>query len=57
MPYMSEFQLCEKILVFDINVRICFMSSLDINREGQRDISITKVGMLHQKASYYRLFN
>ena len=28
MPHMNGFQLCEKILVIDINVRVCFMSSL-----------------------------
>jgi CheY-like chemotaxis protein len=38
MPHMNVFQLCEKILVIDINVRICFMSSLEINREGLREI-------------------
>jgi two-component SAPR family response regulator len=38
MPHMNGFQLCEKILVIDINVRICFMSSLEINREGLREI-------------------
>jgi hypothetical protein len=35
---MNGFQLCEKILVIDINVRICFMSSVEINREGLREI-------------------
>jgi two-component SAPR family response regulator len=38
VPYMNEFELCEKILVIDINVRICFMSSVEINREGLREI-------------------
>jgi DNA-binding response OmpR family regulator len=38
MPYMNGFELYEKILVIDINVRICFMSSLGINREGLREI-------------------
>ena len=31
MPHMNGFQLCEKILAIDINVRICFMSSGEIN--------------------------
>jgi hypothetical protein len=35
---MNGFELCEKILVIDINVRICFMSSVDINRGGLREI-------------------
>ena len=38
MPYMNEFELSEKILVIDINVRICFMSAVEINREGLREI-------------------
>jgi DNA-binding response OmpR family regulator len=38
MPNMNGFELCEKILVIDINVRICFMSSVEINREGLREI-------------------
>jgi CheY-like chemotaxis protein len=38
VPHMNGFELCEKILVIDINVRICFMSSLEIKREGLREI-------------------
>src|SRR5215467_11650777 len=38
MPHMNGFELCEKILTIDINVRICFMSSVEINREGLREI-------------------
>ena len=38
MPHMNGFELCEKILVIDINARICFMSSIEINREGLREI-------------------
>jgi len=38
MPHMNGFELCEKILVIDINVRICFMSSLEVNRDGLREI-------------------
>src|SRR5262245_14367052 len=35
---MNGFQLCEKMLAIDINVRVCFMSSSRINREALRDI-------------------
>jgi hypothetical protein len=35
---MNGFELSEKILAIDINVRICFMSSVEINREGLREI-------------------
>ena len=38
MPHMNGFELCEKILAVDINVRICFMSAVEINREGLREI-------------------
>jgi len=38
MPHVNGFEFCEKILVIDINVRICFMSAIEINREGLREI-------------------
>jgi len=38
MPYMNGFELSEKILAIDINVRICFMSSAEINPEALREI-------------------
>jgi DNA-binding response OmpR family regulator len=38
MPYMNGFELCEKILAVDINVKVCFMSSVEINREALREI-------------------
>ena len=38
MPHMNGFELCEKILVIDINVRICFMSAVEINHEALREI-------------------
>jgi two-component system catabolic regulation response regulator CreB/two-component system response regulator ChvI len=38
MPHMNGFELCEKILVIDINVKVCFMSAVEINREGLREI-------------------
>ena|SRR5215469_4272351 len=38
MPHTNGFELCEKILVIDINVRICFMSYIEINREGLKEI-------------------
>jgi two-component SAPR family response regulator len=33
MSHMNGFELCEKILAIDINVKVCFMSSVEINRE------------------------
>ena len=38
MPHMNGFELCEKILDMDINVKVCFMSSVEINREALREI-------------------
>ena len=38
MPRMNGFELSEKILAIDINVRVCFMSSGEINREALREI-------------------
>jgi DNA-binding response OmpR family regulator len=38
LPIMNGFELCEKILEIDINVRVCFMSSGEINREALREI-------------------
>ncbi len=42
MPHMNGFELCEKILATNINVRICFMSSGEINREALREIYPTR---------------
>ena len=38
MPYMNGFQLSERILEIDINVKICFMSSGEVNRDALREI-------------------
>lgn len=38
LPHMNGFELCEKILAIDINVKICFMSSGEINRDALREI-------------------
>src|SRR5947209_3176372 len=38
MPNMNGFELSERILAIDINVKVCFMSSGEINREALREI-------------------
>jgi DNA-binding response OmpR family regulator len=38
MPHMNGFKLSEKILAIDINVKVCYMSSAEINREALREI-------------------
>jgi len=38
MSHMSGFALSEKILAIDINVKVCFMSSVEINPQALRAI-------------------
>ena len=38
MSDMNGFELSEKILAIDINVKVCYMSSAEINREALREI-------------------
>jgi len=38
MPHMNGFELCEKMLAIDINVKVCYMSSAEINCEALREI-------------------
>jgi DNA-binding response OmpR family regulator len=38
LPNMNGFELCEKMLIIDINVRVCFMTSGEVNREALREI-------------------
>ena len=38
MPRMNGYELCEKIFAIDINVKVCFMSSDEINLEALREI-------------------
>jgi CheY-like chemotaxis protein len=38
MPYMNGFELCEKLLELDINVRVCFISSTEVNIGALREV-------------------
>jgi len=38
MPHMNGFELSEKILAKDLNVKVCFMSAGETNREALREI-------------------
>ena len=38
MPNMNGFQLCEKILELDVNMRVCFMSALEVNIRALREV-------------------
>ncbi len=50
MPHMNGFELSEKILAIDINVKVCFMScAAEINREALREIYPTGLGCFIRK--------
>jgi len=38
MPHINGFELSERILAIDVNVKVCFMSSAEVNREALREI-------------------
>jgi DNA-binding response OmpR family regulator len=38
LPNMNGLELAEKILMIDINVKVCFMTSGGVNREALREI-------------------
>ena len=38
MPLMNGFQLCEKLIELDANVRVCFMSGGEMNQDAVREI-------------------
>ena len=38
MPQINGFELCEKILELDVNIKVCFMSSADVNVEALREV-------------------
>jgi CheY-like chemotaxis protein len=38
MPDMNGFELCQKILDLDVNVRVCFISAGEANYEALRDV-------------------
>jgi CheY-like chemotaxis protein len=42
MPHMNGFELCEKIFAIDINVRVCLMSSGEVNWEALREMYPTR---------------
>jgi DNA-binding response OmpR family regulator len=49
MPHMNGFELCEKMLAIDINVKVCFMSSAEINPEALREIYPISLGCFIRK--------
>jgi response regulator RpfG family c-di-GMP phosphodiesterase len=38
MPHMNGFELCEKVLELDVNVKVCFISAVEVNIEALREV-------------------
>ena len=38
MPYMNGFELYQRILDLDANIRVCFMSAAEVNIDGLREV-------------------
>ncbi|MFL6397971.1 MAG: PleD family two-component system response regulator [Nitrososphaeraceae archaeon] len=38
MPHMNGFELCEKILELDVNIKVCFISAAEVNTEALREV-------------------
>jgi two-component SAPR family response regulator len=38
MPHMNGFELSQKILELDVNIRVCFMSAAEVNIEALREV-------------------
>jgi response regulator RpfG family c-di-GMP phosphodiesterase len=38
MPHMNGFELCEKILELDVNLRVCFISAAEVNIQALREV-------------------
>jgi FixJ family two-component response regulator len=38
MPHMNGFELCEKLLELDVNIRVCFISAAEVNVEALREV-------------------
>jgi response regulator RpfG family c-di-GMP phosphodiesterase len=49
MPHMNGFELCEKILAIDINVKVCFMSCTPEINQALREIYPISVGCFIRK--------
>lgn len=38
MPHMNGFELAEKILELDVDIRVCFISAAEVNIEALREV-------------------
>jgi CheY-like chemotaxis protein len=57
MPHINGFEFCEKILQLDVNIRVCFMSSAEVNVEALREVypKSRSIGCFIKKTSYDKL--
>ena len=53
MPMIDGFQLAHKLLQKDLNARICFITSGEINIEAAREVHLLKYWQFHQEANFY----
>jgi two-component SAPR family response regulator len=51
MPHMNGFELSEKILELDVNIRVCFISAAEVNIEALREVypKVTSIGCFIKK--------
>ena len=57
MPTVSGYELVEKLTRLDFNIKVCFMSSGEVNYEATRNpSSIQEFWVLHKKTSHKGLF-
>ncbi len=52
MPLMDGFQLAQNLERRDLNVRVCFMTSGEINMEAAREVHPLKSIVFHQETNY-----
>ena len=58
MPNMNGYELCEKILELDVNIRVCFMSALEVNVRALREVyPNVNLGCFYRKASVDKILN
>jgi CheY-like chemotaxis protein len=38
LPYLNGFELCQKLLEIDLNVKVCFITAGEINEQGLREL-------------------
>ena len=53
MPLMNGFELCEKLLQKDINVKVCFMTAGEINMDAAREVHPLEYRVFHQETNFY----